>query len=225
MPINRRVTSGQREAHRELFGSLETPPLGWNGEGFTFSLTDYNEAADALIKEGKKPIEAHRELGREVGPDAWTDRMIVHRGESRHFEFVTGTVFLPKVYRIKPPMVSDREFAFHEHNRIICGWWYDRMRGKGTQNTIGAWIANKIGYISQGQPHEARRNIAKRDEPPIYKSDIHFLETARCVGINPYRDFKYVGEFPRRISEFPDYVETAIKAIRDEFIRLHGASK
>lgn len=223
MAITRRITS----TASSLFSALEIPPLGWIGDGFTFSLADYESAAEELIKGGKKPVDVHRELGREVGPDAWLARHVVTRGSDRRFEFPTGTVWLPKGVNVKHPMVADKEFAFHEHNRIVAGWWFDRRCARGGQSTIGAWIATKIGYVSQGQPKHSVRNIAPLGSKPIFKTGIHFLEQQRCVGINPYRDFRYIGEFPRRIAEYPEYVDAAVAAIRTKFMRLHeiGATK
>jgi hypothetical protein len=217
MSINRRVTGGGKLAHHRLFGSLETPPLGWiGGNDFSFSLDDYEAEVAALIKKGKRPTEAHREVGRTNGPLAWKLQQIEERDGTRHMVFRCGAFYMPPHSGIHPPMSADREFTFHEHNRIIAGWWYDRHLGLGPTSTIAAWVATKVGYISEGQP---KLNLHHG------KTDIIYCEPPRCVGINPYRDFEYIGEFKRAILPHPDYLREAETAVREWFARIHGAKK
>jgi hypothetical protein len=226
MSINKRITGGKRLRHHKLFGSLETPPLGWAGEdrGFKFSLQDYRAEVDAKVKSGMKPALAHREVGRHYGPQAW----------NWLDTFYTKSVLVPHGIAISPPMSGDHEFRFNsKHNKFIAGWWYDRYASKlGPTNTIAAWVATKVGYISEGQPHVHRKfealpvaQLEMGEQAQSYEDTTYFLEPPRCIGINPYTDFLYIGEFTRPIKEYPDYAVRVEEEILKRFLKFHGVKR
>lgn len=222
MTINRRISGGRRIRHHKLFGSIENPPFGWAGEkrGVVFSLKDYEALVQQQVKDGKMLKFAQRDVGRTHGHQAW------QQGQT----FDIWTVTLPRGTGIGHPLSSEPQYRFHEHDRIIAGWIHDRYLSRlSPERTVGAWVATKVGYISYGQPHGGGYIPKGR----IFMEQPYYTEDPRCVGINPFTDYEYLGEFTRKVDAHnapylmvpSEYAIAAFEAIIARFIKLHGAKK